>query len=250
MSTEAPRRRLVEKFAERFSIDADKLLEILKATAFRQAVGDPPTHEQMAALLIVADQYNLNPFTREIYAYRDKSGAIVPVVSVDGWARIINEHQAFNGLTFKQPTKLVQVDAKAKPCPEWIEAVFRRKDRAESITVREYLDECYRPPIARNDGSLVIGPWQSHTKRMLRHKALIQGARVAFGFSGIYDEDEAQRIIEAQAAALPAPETTKSGTDKLRAALGVAKPQTLEGLAEIYAPVTIDQPPATDPVQS
>jgi hypothetical protein len=33
-------------------------------------------------------------------------------------------------------------------------------------------------------------------KRMHRHKSLIQGARVAFGFAGIYDEDEAHRIIE------------------------------------------------------
>ena len=31
-------------------------------------------------------------------------------------------------------------------------------------------------------------------RRMLRHKALIQGARIAFGFSGIYDEDEARDI--------------------------------------------------------
>jgi hypothetical protein len=31
---------------------------------------------------------------------------------------------------------------------------------------------------------------------MLRHKALIQCARVAFGFSGIYDPDEAERIVE------------------------------------------------------
>ncbi|MCL6229905.1 recombinase RecT [Bartonella bilalgolemii] len=29
---------------------------------------------------------------------------------------------------------------------------------------------------------------------MLRHKAVIQCARYAFGFSGIYDEDEAERI--------------------------------------------------------
>lgn len=33
---------------------------------------------------------------------------------------------------------------------------------------------------------------------MLRHKAMIQCARIAFGFTGIYDEDEAQRINEAQ----------------------------------------------------
>ncbi len=30
--------------------------------------------------------------------------------------------------------------------------------------------------------------------RMLRHKALIQAARYAFGFSGVMDEDEADRI--------------------------------------------------------
>jgi hypothetical protein len=34
--------------------------------------------------------------------------------------------------------------------------------------------------------------------RMLRHKALIQAARLAFGFSGIYDQDEAERIVSAR----------------------------------------------------
>ncbi|ENC7540331.1 phage recombination protein Bet, partial [Salmonella enterica subsp. enterica serovar Brandenburg] len=32
--------------------------------------------------------------------------------------------------------------------------------------------------------------------RMLRHKAMIQCARLAFGFAGIYDKDEAERIVE------------------------------------------------------
>jgi hypothetical protein len=41
-----------------------------------------------------------------------------------------------------------------------------------------------------------VGPWKTHPKRMLRHKALIQCARLAFGFVGIYDQDEAERIIE------------------------------------------------------
>jgi hypothetical protein len=44
----------------------------------------------------------------------------------------------------------------------------------------------------RNNAS----PWQTHPKRMLRHKALIQCARLAFGFVGIYDQDEAERIVE------------------------------------------------------
>ncbi|WP_208431614.1 recombinase RecT, partial [Bartonella doshiae] len=40
-------------------------------------------------------------------------------------------------------------------------------------------------------------PWKKYPARMLRHKATIQCARYAFGFSGIYEEDEAARIHEA-----------------------------------------------------
>ena len=43
-----------------------------------------------------------------------------------------------------------------------------------------------------------MGPWKTHPKRMLRHKAMIQCARLAFGFTGIYDQDEADRIVETQ----------------------------------------------------
>jgi hypothetical protein len=56
---------------------------------------------------------------------------------------------------------------------------------------------------------------------MLRHKAMIQAARIAFGFAGIYDEDEAQRIAsvtDAHAAA-PAEDAPKTGKEALRARL-------------------------------
>ena len=52
---------------------------------------------------------------------------------------------------------------------------------------------------------VINGPWQSHTKRMLRHKSLIQCSRIAFGFTGIYDQDEAERIIEGQAVVITDP---------------------------------------------
>jgi len=184
-------RSLVAKFADRYSIDANKLLQTLKATAFRQRGDQVITDEQMAALLIVADQYKLNPFTKEIYAYNDK-GAIVPVVSVDGWARIINEHPAFNGLEFRYSDEFITMPG-GKPCPEWCEVVIYRKDREKPTIVREFLDETYQEPRGEKK---IPGPWQSHTKRLLRHKVLIQGARIAFGFAGIFDEDEAERIVE------------------------------------------------------
>ena len=182
---------LVAKFGERFGVDPDKLLHTLKATCFKTK--DPASTEQMMALLVVADQYRLNPFTKEIFAFEDKHKGIVPVVSVDGWARIINEHPQYDGIEFTYSDDITTL-AGGKPCPTWCEARIYRKDRTRPTVVREYLDEVYQAP--RGGFS---GPWQSHTKRFLRHKTLIQCARVAFGFAGIYDEDEAHRIIQGEA---------------------------------------------------
>jgi phage recombination protein Bet len=182
---------LISKFADRYSVDATKLMDTLKATAFRQRGDQVVTNEQMMALLVVADQYGLNPFTKEIYAYNDK-GAIVPVVSVDGWLRIINEHPQFDGMEFQYAEEFEEPTA-GKECYAWIECVIFRKDRTRPTIIREYLDETYQAP--RGEKAFA-GPWQSHTKRMLRHKSIIQCGRVAFGFAGIHDDDEAKHIAE------------------------------------------------------
>src|SRR6185369_16165996 len=109
--------------ASRFSVEPSKLMGTLKATAFKSDKDKPPvTDEQMMALLIVADQYDLNPFTREIFAFPDtKSGGIVPVVSVDGWTRIINEHPQFDGVGFE-----ITNGDEGQACT----ATIYRKDRA------------------------------------------------------------------------------------------------------------------------
>ena len=173
--------------------DGADLISTLKATAFKGDVTDA----QMTALLVIANQYGLNPWVKEIYAFPDKQNGIVPVVGVDGWSRIMNEHPQFDGIEFEQSTIMADMPG-AKPAPEWMECRIYRKDRTRPIVVREYLDEVYRPPFTGKYGA-VNGPWQSHTKRFLRHKTMIQCARLAFGFGGIYDQDEAERIAEAQA---------------------------------------------------
>lgn len=192
---------LSTRMAERFGVDPNEMMQTLKATAFKGQVTDA----QMQALLIVADQHGLNPWTKEIYAFPDKGG-IVPVVGVDGWARIINENKQFDGMDFEQ-------DAESCTC------IIHRKDRSHPIKVTEWLSECRRD----------TQPWKSHPKRMLRHKAMIQCARLAFGFTGIYDEDEAQRIVErdvtpAPADAGPALETIRNAQsmEELQAAFATA----------------------------
>lgn len=203
-----PAGKLIHRMAERFGVDENKLVSTLKQTAFKiKPSNDGPkeaSNEQMMALMVVADQYELNPFTREIFAFPDKQNGIVPVVSVDGWSRIINSHQNFDGLEFRYSETIAQLTYTNKvkkevviKCPEWCEIVIYRKDRSRPTVIREYLDEVYRDVIDGQYGP-IIGPWQTHTKRMLRHKTLIQGGRIAFGFGGIYDEDEAGRIIEGE----------------------------------------------------
>jgi phage recombination protein Bet len=151
-------------------VDGSSLVDTLKATAFKGQVTDA----QMVALLVVANQYALNPWTKEIYAFPDKNNGIIPVVGVDGWSRIINSNDQFDGMDFEQ-------DDEKCTC------IIYRKDRAHPIKVTEYMAECKRAN---------AGPWQTHPRRMLRHKAMIQCARIAFGYVGIYDPDEADRIAE------------------------------------------------------
>ena len=162
---------LTHKLAERFEMgSSENLPQTLMATAFR---GQNVTPDQMIALLVVANQHGLNPWTNEIYAFPN-NGAIVPIVGLDGWSRIMNEHAQFDGIEF--------TFGEDNSCT----CTIYRKDRTRPTVVTEYMSECQRN----------TQPWKSHPKRMLRHKTMIQAARLAFGFTGIYDQDEAERITE------------------------------------------------------
>jgi len=221
----APQKQtLVAKFAAKYSIEADKLLNTLKATAFRQNGNQDISNEQMAALLIVADQYGLNPFTKEIYAFPDKGG-IVPVVGVDGWSRIINEHPQSDGFEFVESEETTTFEGKTVPV--WMEVHIYRKDRARPIKIRERFAEVVRPSMQ---------PWKSHPSRMMRHKTLIQGARLAYGFAGIYDEDEAQRIVERD---MGAADVARSAAGS---AVAVQQPKAKPKQVEQQQATTIEQP--------
>ncbi len=236
---------LLTTMAQKWGVESNKLLNTLKHTVFKPVKQKdntyiPVTDEQLMALLIVADQYNLNPFVKEIYAFPAKDGGIVPVVGVDGWTRIINDHPQYDGIDFRCSEELVTLDG-AQPCFQWIECIIYRKDRDKPTTVREYLDECYKTSKYNNS------PWQTHPKRFLRHKALIQAARYAFGFTGIYDKDEAHRIVDAQAVNTANAKDITPPASKIDAFAASAPLPTTPTPVKEEKPVTGDTP-ASDPV--
>lgn len=182
--------------ASRLTVDPNKLLQVMKATVIKGKATD----EEVIAFTIVANTYQLNPLVREIYAFASQQAGVVPIVSVDGWSKIVNRRDDFDGCEFSTVE-----DDSGKPvsttCTIWV------KDRGRPVSVTEYWSECKRnTPM-----------WATMPRRMLRHKAFIQCARLAFGLGGIYDEDEAKDILRnSQPAdpAAPAPtETTEKAAD-------------------------------------
>lgn len=165
--TAAPKASALALMASRVNVEPAKLLNTLKNTVFSKASDD-----ELLALVVVANEYGLNPFTKEIYAFPGKGGGIVPVISIDGWVTMVNNHPQMDGVEFKEhheDGKLISVTC-----------LIYRKDRSKPVEVTEYLSECKRN----------TEPWKME-HRMLRHKALKECARYAFGFSGVTDEDEA-----------------------------------------------------------
>lgn len=159
--------------ATKYNVEAPRLLDTLKSTLMPKA-----SNEEMMAFCVVANAYDLNPFTKEIYAFPNRAGGISPVVSVDGWMKLMNRQESFDGIDFECR------EENGKPVS--VTATIHLKNRSKPVVVTEYYAECYR----------ATEPWKSHPRRMLRHKALIQAARIAFGFSGISDEDEAAPVVQ------------------------------------------------------
>ncbi|OAJ35349.1 phage recombination protein Bet [Piscirickettsia salmonis] len=199
MQTQNKASSLVRKFANTYGVEHTRLLDTLKTTVFNQK---DITTEQMMVLLVVADRYGLDPFTKEIYAFSPKEGReIIPIVSVDGWSKIINSNPNYDGAEFFYSDVMAKPGTMKVECHEWVECAIYRKGCSHPVRVREHLDEVYKEPKNKNGqyGSYTpVTPWQTHPKRMLRHRAFIQAGRIALGFGGIYDHDEGEQIVEAK----------------------------------------------------
>lgn len=168
--------------ATRLSVDPAKLLDTLKSTVFQKA-----SNEELLALVTVANEYGLNPFLKELYAFPAKGGGIVPIVSVDGWNKMLIRQPDFDGIEFE-----FQDDEAGKPVA--CTAVIYIKNRSKPVKVTEYFDECKRN----------TEPWNNMPRRMLRNRTLCQAARMAFGFSGVHNEDEAATItVESTVTPMP-----------------------------------------------
>lgn len=147
--------------------------------------GKQPSDAQFALFVSTANKFKLNPLAKEIYAFPTKGGGIQPIVSIDGWLKIINSHPEFNGMVFediREGGSLVAVTCR-----------IYKKNCQHPVEVTEYMEECMGDAVDKWGNKTPWGRWPA---RMLRHKSTIQAGRYAFGISGIIDPDEADRYKE------------------------------------------------------
>ncbi len=193
---------LIAAMASKYHMEPSAFQQTIKATVMPSNA----TNEQMAAFLLVAHEYDLNPITKEIYAFPAKGGGVTPMVGVDGWINLAQRRPEFDGMEHEWET-----DAKGE-CTACTCKIYR-KDRSRPVVVTEFMVECKRQ----------TDPWRSHPRRMLRHRATVQAIRYAFGFAGIKDEDDAE-VIYANATVIdqPAPNVVDLNA---RIAASVALPE-------------------------
>jgi hypothetical protein len=159
--------------ADRHSMQRQTFYDTLK-----KSIAPGLTDDELCAFCIISNMHGLDMLTKQIQAFKGSNGRLVYCVTVDGWIKIMTTHPNLDGMTFKTVHDEVLGTG--------IECTIHIKERKYPVSVTEWLNECKRETT----------PWKQMPMRMLRHKALIQCARVAFGISGIHDPDEARDILK------------------------------------------------------
>ena len=112
-------------------------------------------------------QHRLDPKADEIDLVQYEAGQWQALITVNGWAKLINAQPAFCGIEFAESKE------HDGAIPRWMSCTIYRTDRVKPITVKEYLVELKTEHPC----------WQVMPRRMLRHRAMQQCARLAFGIT-------------------------------------------------------------------
>jgi hypothetical protein len=121
---------------------------------------------QETCLCLIAE-YRLNPRADELDLIQFEEGRWQVFITINGWAKLINAHPAFCGIEFSEASELEE------GVPIWMGCAIYRTDRVKPIEVKEYFNEMKTEHAA----------WQQMPRRMLRHRAMQQCARLAFGIT-------------------------------------------------------------------
>ena len=181
MTEQAQALSIIDLYAEQRNLTRDDLVVVLMKTIMpRDKSGNElATKADMIGFLQIAHRYDLDPWAREIYCIVSR-GKVLPYISIDGYAKIVNRQPAYDGCEF-------DYEQNADGQFLSVTCTMYHKDRSRPVRVTEFMSECYKPD---------SDAWKRNPARMLRHRAFIQAARLSFAIAGGLDEDTADAMID------------------------------------------------------
>lgn len=172
----------------------EKQIALIKRTVAKGA-----TNDQLAMFMHIAKKYELDPFTKEIWFYKDKKGNCLMYTSRDGYLKIAHRSGEFDGIKsgavrkkdgFQADIQNNKVDHIIRPTEErgalvggW--ATAYRKG-CEAVTV--YVDFA-----TYNKG---YNTWKSHPDSMIQKVAENIALKRLFGIAGLTTVEEKDSITK------------------------------------------------------
>ena len=148
----------INKTAQTLELEEDELQAWLDMQVMT------PKHT-LLALLRIAREHGLDPLKEEVALALYDDCHWQAYITVEGYSKILNRHPAFDGITFTESAE------NREGIPIWMECAIYRKDRIQPTIVREYFEE------VKGEQSV----WQKMPRRMLRHRVMLQCARLTIG---------------------------------------------------------------------
>ncbi len=79
------------------AVPTNKVFDVLRGI-WTVSKGQPPlTNQELMIGMALIVRYELDPFAREIYVTRDKKGRLMTIIGVDGWIRILDRTDHYDG---------------------------------------------------------------------------------------------------------------------------------------------------------
>lgn len=229
MTTESPPKQqeydqLVLDVADAWRIRPHKVPVLARSFISDNPDKEPADYKGIPAtavdeFLMICLEHSLNPAKKEIAAFYSTKKGLTTFVMIDGWVSLANRHPKCDGWEFEyeysDTNKL-----------EAVTCIMYRKDRSHPTKTRVKMSE-WR--ISGYDSQ-----WNNRPEWMLTGKALKHGARFAFGFAGLYTDDEAREIQGY---------VVKSGQDDERKEQAKLEHQSQRSAGDILDQMEVSAPP-------
>ncbi len=87
-----------------------------------------PLYPQMQ-LLRLANKHQLDPLSDEIALLQGENQTYQPLITIDGWSKLINNHPQYTGMSLRDSTELID------GIPAWMECTIYRNNRILPIVI-------------------------------------------------------------------------------------------------------------------